>query len=69
MRRGAETIGPMRRTLQILRWLLLPFWAVQVFTGAKAFGSNPILGSLALNRRGLHVWRARLAHRLTARPG
>ena len=57
----------MRRTFQILRWLLAPFWALQVFTGAKAFGTNPILGSSALNRRGLHVWRARLAHRLTAR--
>ncbi len=52
---------------RFLRWLLLPFWVLQVFTGTKAFGANPILGSLALNRRGLHVWRAGLAHRLAAR--
>ncbi len=57
----------MRRTFKILRWLLLPLWALQIFTGAKTFAPNPILGSLALNRRGLHVWRARLAHRLAAR--
>ena len=57
----------MPRSSSLLRWLLAPFWALQVFTGTKAFAANPILGSLALNRRGLHVWRARLAHRLTAR--
>ena len=57
----------MRRTYQILRWLLAPLWALQVFTTIKTFGGNPILGSPALNRRGLHVWRARLAHRLAAR--
>jgi hypothetical protein len=57
----------MARTLTALRWLFAPFWALQVFTGTKAFGANPILGSHALNRRGLHIWRARLAHRLTAR--
>ena len=65
--RGGGHFPPMRRTFPILRWLLLPFWALQIFTGTKAFAANPILGSLALNRRGLHVWRARLAHRLAAR--
>jgi len=50
-----------------LRWLLLPWWLAQVFTGEKSFWPNPILGSLALNRRGLAVWRGRLAHRMTAR--
>ena len=48
-----------------LRWLLLPWWLLQVFTGDKSFHPNPILGSAALNRRGLYVWRARLAHRLS----
>ena len=57
----------MPRTTTALRWLLLPLWAVQVFTGTKAFWPNPILGDARLNRRGLHVWRARLAHRLAAR--
>ncbi len=50
-----------------LRWLLLPLWAAQVFTGRKSFVGNPLLGSAALNRRGLHVWRARLAGRMAAR--
>ena len=34
-----------------LRWLLLPWWLVQVFTGEKSFWPNPLLGNLALNRR------------------
>ncbi len=50
-----------------LRWLLLPWWAVQVFTGEKSFWPNPILGGPGLNRRGFAVWRGRLAHRMTAR--
>ena len=50
-----------------LRWLLLPWWLAQVFTGEKSFWPNPILGSFALNRRGFAVWRGRLAARMTAR--
>ena len=50
-----------------LRWLLLPWWLAQVFTGEKSFHPNPILGSHALNRRGLAVWRGRLALRMTER--
>ena len=34
-----------------------PLYAVQVFTGAKSFRDNPILGSTVLNRLGLHVFR------------
>lgn len=49
-----------------LRWVLLPWWLAQVFTGEKSFHPNPILGSHRLNRRGFFVWRARLAHRMTA---
>ncbi len=52
--------------LSALRWLMLPWWLVQLFTSEKSFWPNPILGSLALNRRGLAVWRARLAHKMTA---
>ena len=48
-----------------LRWLLLPWWLLQVFSEDKSFHPNPILGSAALNRRGFYVWRARLAHRLS----
>jgi len=57
----------MARTMRVFRWLFAPVWALQLFTGTKTFGANPILGSKALNRSGLHVWRARLAHRLAAR--
>jgi hypothetical protein len=47
-----------------LRWLLAPWHAVEILTGQKSFRRNPLLGSESLNRRGLHVWRVRLAQRL-----
>ncbi len=50
-----------------LRWLLLPWWAAQLFSEEKSFQANPLLGSRRLNRRGLHVWRGRLASRMTER--
>ena len=48
------------------RWrrLLLPFQAMAVLTASKAFNANPVIGSEALNRRGLHVARRRLAARI-----
>ena len=49
------------------RWLRAPFWALALFTGAKSFVDNPILGSRTLNRAGLHVWRLRAAHALANR--
>ena len=52
---------------RVLSWVLAPWWALQVFSGRKTFVGNPILGSAVLNRRGLHVWRARLAGRLSER--
>ncbi len=52
--------------LGLLRWLLLPWWLLQIFSEEKGFHPNPILGSRRLNRRGFYVWRGRLAHRLTA---
>jgi hypothetical protein len=57
----------MSRIPAALRWLLLPWWLAQLFSGEKSFHANPVLGSRTLNRRGLHVWRARLAARLAAR--
>jgi hypothetical protein len=48
-----------------LRWLLLPLWALQVFSQERSFLSNPILSSLWLNKRGFAVWRARLALQMT----
>jgi len=46
------------------RWLLLPIWILQLFTGAKSFLDNPLIGSRWLNARGLHVRRLRTADRL-----
>lgn len=50
-----------------LRWLMAPIWAAQIFTGAKSFCDNGVLGSVRLNERGLHVWRIKLANRLAER--
>lgn len=47
---------------RIARWLRAPFWLLAMFTGAKSFADNPVLGSRRLNRAGLHVWRVRTAH-------
>ena len=47
--------------------LLLPLHVAQVATGAKSFAANPIIGSPALNRRGLHVKRVQLAQQLAER--
>jgi hypothetical protein len=48
----------------LLRWWRAPFWLLALATGAKSFADNPVLGSRRLNRRGLHVARLKLAHRL-----
>lgn len=48
----------------LLRWWRAPLWLLQLGTGAKSFIDNPILGSERLNRRGLHVARLKLAHRM-----
>lgn len=49
-----------------LRWLALPWWTLQIFTGAKSFCDNPVIGSKRLNRLGLYNARIRLAHWLAA---
>jgi hypothetical protein len=58
----------IRRSLKagrgLLRWWRAPFWLLALFTGAKSFKDNPILGSPALNRAGLHICRLRAAHAL-----
>lgn len=48
-----------------LRWWRAPWWLLALFTGAKSFADNPLLGSPTLNAAGLHVWRLRAAHALT----
>lgn len=57
-------IGQLMRSVQ--RNALYPLWAAQLLTGYKSFRDNPIIGSPALNARGLHVYRQRLAHWLAA---
>lgn len=42
-------------------WLLAPLHVTALATGAKSFRDNPIIGSPALNRAGLHITRVRLA--------
>jgi len=54
------------KTVSIVRTILgMPFWILQVASGAKSFADNPVLGSKRLNRLGLHVWRLKTAHALT----
>ena len=48
----------MRLTRNII---LLPVWLLELFTRAKSFGGNPILGNKLLNLMGLHVFRLLLA--------
>ena len=48
-------------------WLLAPLHLAALATGAKSFRDNPVIGSPALNRAGLHVARIRLAQRLAER--
>lgn len=49
---------------QIWMWICLPLSFLALFTGAKAFRDNPLLGSRRLNRAGLHVIRLKAAHAL-----
>ncbi|MBV9861203.1 MAG: phytanoyl-CoA dioxygenase family protein [Alphaproteobacteria bacterium] len=47
-----------------LSWLMAPYHVAALATGAKSFRDNPVIGSPALNRAGLHVARVRIAHRM-----
>jgi hypothetical protein len=47
-----------------LSWILAPWHVASLATGAKSFRDNPVIGSPALNRAGLHIARVRLAHRM-----
>lgn len=64
------SLKPLRFRLRslvgpILRWWRAPVWFAALFTGAKSFADNPLLGSPFLNRLGLHVFRVRAAHAVT----
>lgn len=50
--------------MNLVRYLLLPWWIAQLPTSAKAFCDNPVIGSPTLNRWGLHVGRIRMANSL-----
>ena len=47
---------------RVKRCLMMPVWALQIFSQSKSFSKNPILGSVLLNRMGLHVARIVAAH-------
>ncbi len=47
------------------KWLLYPVYFTQLFTGAKSFEANPLIGSQRLNAMGLHKARVALAYRCT----
>lgn len=42
----------------------MPWWLIQLATGAKSFVDNPLIGSRRLNRAGLHGARKRIAERI-----
>jgi hypothetical protein len=48
--------------MKATHYLKAPLWIAALATGAKSFRDNPVIGSPALNRRGLHARRAKLAH-------
>ncbi|PTQ10702.1 phytanoyl-CoA dioxygenase [Sphingomonas oleivorans] len=52
--------------MKTARYLLAPWWALQLATGGKAFCDNPLIGSRRLNRLGLHEARVRFAHWIAA---
>jgi hypothetical protein len=60
----AAPINELDWRLALLRWLLYPFYLLSVFSAAKSFRGNPVLGSPRFNRWGLHVARKRVAARI-----
>ncbi|MGE5271127.1 MAG: phytanoyl-CoA dioxygenase family protein [Thiohalocapsa sp.] len=55
---NAQILAPLAQAA------MTPLWAAQLLTSAKSFERNRLIGSYGLNRRGLHVARLSLAHRL-----
>ncbi|MBU2533015.1 MAG: phytanoyl-CoA dioxygenase family protein [Alphaproteobacteria bacterium] len=50
------------RISDVARW---PVWFFELFTTAKSFTANPIIGNRTLNGMGLHVARVMIAHAMT----
>jgi hypothetical protein len=60
-----EIVGQERaldQTLKASDFIKYPFWTLALASGAKSFCDNKVIGSPALNRRGLHAKRVKLAH-------
>lgn len=47
-----------------LRYMMSPWWALQLATGAKSFRDNPLIGSHRLNTMGLHAKRVDIAFKM-----
>ena len=60
----SATVTGTHPPMTLKQRLLLPFYAATVFTSAKTFRNNPVIGSPALNRRGLHLIRREVADRI-----
>jgi len=54
-----------RRGWKWIDLLIWPFWLLSIFTQAKNFRDNPVIGSVLLNRLGLHKMRVRTANAMT----
>jgi hypothetical protein len=50
-----------------LQCILFPYFFCKIFTAAKSFEANPLIGSARLNALGLHRTRVAVAHRLAER--
>jgi hypothetical protein len=61
---GRQRDAPAKSHLSPLRYLLAPWWALQLATDAKSFRDNPLIGSRRLNALGLHAGRAAVAWRM-----
>ena len=46
------------------QWILMPYFFGRLFTAAKSFEANPLIGSAELNARGLHKTRVAVANKL-----
>ena len=64
---GGDRLPKAATFRAMARWWRLPFWTLALFTGAKSFVDNPVLGSTRMNRAGLHLWRLRASHWLAWR--
>ena len=65
---GSVAIGSIETRLlaPLRRAIMLPWWFAQLFTAAKSFERNSLIGSPVLNRWGLHAARVKVAHRLAS---